>query len=604
MTHNRKDVGISVAQEITRGHRYITLALIIACLIALRLVHLGADSPVMMPTLPADVGLYVDEGYKTLSPRNLILFGSEHWNPADTYRGWFSASPLTQWVIYAAFAVAGPTIEAARAVTVFYFALLLAGYAWGMAGRLRWPVFLSGLAALGVETTLFFYSRVALFEVPLTAFIYGVLFYFARMDPARTVRPILLTSAVGAFLAVSIKMSALFYLAPIGLAAVVYLLVQNLGRARLRQRHLVVLFAMVAALIVAVSMYGPSLVSLAERNIAMSTKEFGGFGAVFRTLTMPLLRGAPIVVVAGLLCIAHGVITQPAQWLGNLYRLSLIFLVLLTPAVLSLFPYSPLRYYVPLLPAYILLVLEWWQLRSWRAEPPWPVTPWLAPIGIALLALVAYSGVFGVYELVRHVMPLVTDVERTTVVKYLLLPIAVTLAVFGWQRRSALLRPRPLITAMLVLLGAFVLHTLYGLTSFLAAPTYQLRAAREGIVRVLPQDATIAGDWAPVLALNTPLRALYMTSRWNPVEDLAKTRPSHFLYSNSQESNRVLKALGRASGVRLGEPVYSTYYFGRRRVVLYSLYYEDTVNIHAPTPAADHGRAKPEAGSPRKAPGS
>ncbi len=575
--------GLPAAQDAMRGRRYFAIALIIVCLVAVRLVHLGADSPVL-PTLPADVGFYVDEGYKTLIPRNLIQFGSERWNPADSYPGWMNDSPLTQWSIYAAFAVAEPTIEAARVVTVIYLAVLLVGYAWSMAGRLRWPVFLFGLAALGFESTLFFYSRVALFEVPMAIFIYGLLFYFARMEPSHTLRPIILVVVAGAFLAETIKMSAVFYLAPIGLATVVYLLVRDWGRTLLHWSRIAVLFAMVLMLIAVVFEYGPLLILLAERNIAKSANEVTVSAVSYRTLTMPLLRSAPFVVVAGLLCMAHGVIARPTQWIGNLYRLSLIFLVLMTPAILSFFPYHPLRYYVPVLPAYILLVLEWWQLRTWNARLSWPATPWLAPIGIALLALVAFSALFGAYELVRQLMSLENGLERTTATKYLLL-IAAMLAVFGWHMRGSLLRPRPLIAAMLVLLGGFVIHTLYGLTSFLAAPTYQLRAAREELVRVLPPDASLAGDWAPLLTLNTSLRTLYMSERFNLVEDLTRLRPSHFLYSDSPNARHALEALGQASGVGLGEPVFSGTYFGRHRVVVYPLYYKDTDAHGAIVPA-------------------
>lgn len=59
----------------------IALALAVA-LALLRLVHLTADTPYGLTEPTA--GIYVDEGYKTLSPRNLILYGRTHWNDADS----------------------------------------------------------------------------------------------------------------------------------------------------------------------------------------------------------------------------------------------------------------------------------------------------------------------------------------------------------------------------------------------------------------------------------------------------------------------------------------------------------------------------------------
>lgn len=64
--------------------------------ITLRLTHIDADTPA---GLSWSAGLYVDEGYKTLSPRNLLLLGNTHWHEADTYPGWMKSSPVTQWSI-------------------------------------------------------------------------------------------------------------------------------------------------------------------------------------------------------------------------------------------------------------------------------------------------------------------------------------------------------------------------------------------------------------------------------------------------------------------------------------------------------------------------
>ena len=97
--------------------RLIAVGLLVLGLLALRLVHLGADTPVLI-TLPDDVGLYVDEGYKTMGPRNMVLFGADSWHPADDYTSWVWRSPLTQWSYFAAFRVSSPDLESARVVTV------------------------------------------------------------------------------------------------------------------------------------------------------------------------------------------------------------------------------------------------------------------------------------------------------------------------------------------------------------------------------------------------------------------------------------------------------------------------------------------------------
>jgi hypothetical protein len=78
-----------------------------------------------------------------------------------------------------------------------------------------------------------------------------------------------------------------------------------------------------------------------------------------------------------------------------------------------------------------------------------------------------------------------------------------------------------------------------------------------------------------MIVLGTPVRALYMNRRFNPVGSIGASRPDYFLHGESQESNRSLDELKRAPGVRLGEPIdIGTYYDGRRRMVLYPLNYD------------------------------
>src|SRR5438874_927548 len=70
-----------------------TLAILGVVLI--RTANLGSDAPEGLPA-EQDYGIYVDEGYKTLSARNMVVFGTARWHPGDDYPGWLNASPITQ----------------------------------------------------------------------------------------------------------------------------------------------------------------------------------------------------------------------------------------------------------------------------------------------------------------------------------------------------------------------------------------------------------------------------------------------------------------------------------------------------------------------------
>ena len=107
------------------SNRTLIPLIVLIVAISLRLTHLEADTP---PNLSSSVGVYVDEGYKTLSPRNLLLFNKTHWHEADTYPGWMKASPITQWSIYAAFKYFGANVSSARLVPIIYFSLFVLLY--------------------------------------------------------------------------------------------------------------------------------------------------------------------------------------------------------------------------------------------------------------------------------------------------------------------------------------------------------------------------------------------------------------------------------------------------------------------------------------------
>ena len=282
----------------------------------LRLVHLTADTPYGLTEPTA--GEYVDEGYKTLSPRNLILHGRTHWNAADDYPGWLESSPLTQWSFYLSFRLFGTDIGPARLVTIAYFTLLLCGYVWVMAGRYHTALFLAGLLALGLESTTFFFSRIALFETPQLVVVYLLLFLFSRMREGRGAAAIGLAAGVALILTFTIKHSALLVMGPVLLAAVVCA-----ARRTFDARTLRVVTAVLAVLIVVV-------LALTEQSWS-SRMQLAPLGFLERLMDIPLAYASPFVLVAGWLCALHALLTRPGLWLNDLYRLCLIAIVVLGP---------------------------------------------------------------------------------------------------------------------------------------------------------------------------------------------------------------------------------------------------------------------------------
>jgi len=92
------------------------ILLLVLFISGLKLVNLDADPP---PWFIDELGFKIDEGYKTLSPRNLAIFGKTHWNAEDEYYGWMKNSAITQWPYYWSFSILGSELRNARMVSIF-----------------------------------------------------------------------------------------------------------------------------------------------------------------------------------------------------------------------------------------------------------------------------------------------------------------------------------------------------------------------------------------------------------------------------------------------------------------------------------------------------
>jgi 4-amino-4-deoxy-L-arabinose transferase-like glycosyltransferase len=556
------------------------IALVLAVALGLlRLVHLTADTPYGLTEPTA--GVYVDEGYKTLSPRNLIQHGRTHWNTADSYPGWLEASPLTQWSFYVGFRLFGVDIGSARLVTIAYFTILLCGYVWAMAGRYHTALLLAGLVALGLESTIFFFSRVALFETPQLVFVYLLLFWFSRMREGRGAAAIALAVGVALTLTFTVKHSALLVMGPVLLAAAVYT-----ARRTFDARTLWILAALVAAVIVAV---------LALTVHSWSTRmQLAPLGFLERLMDIPLAFASPFVLVAGWLCALHALLTRPQLWLNDLYRLCLTAIVVLGPLELALFWYNPLRYFVPFLPAYVLLVLEWVHLAGWREQLLRRVPLTRSVLAVGALACALYwsgTGVMRLLALNPPYAPLYFLEPRPNQSLWLLSGVAAVVALGLWVGRSRMLRPTIVrgIAGAIALL--FLTATAYTLGSFWLAPSYRSAELRHELTALIPPGSSLAGDWAPFVTLGTQIKPLYMNSRLNRPSQLKKLRPDYLLYCETFDAQAVMVELAGVPGVALSEPLLASEYNGRR-VILYALHY-DVAPDDPPLSAADEGDRGP-----------
>lgn len=543
------------------GAQWLLLLAVLVVLCGLRFVHLGADMPGWLRSFSA--GEFVDEGYKTLSPRNLALYGKTHWHELDNYTGWMETSPITNWSYFGAFKAFGVELESARAVTIaFYIAFLLACL-WALRDRYTFPVLLTGLAMVAIDPALFAFSRVALIEVPMVLFIYGWLLVFVRRAEGAIWLPLVAALVTAPFLTEGIKRSALVYLAPmIGALLFRAALLRGLFRS-----HRTVAWLGLAVLAIGTLLF-------ATRGTWLRRFDANPLGYLTNVLTNPIVQVTPFLFLTGWLCALHLLLSRPAEVLQSGFRTAIVGLVLLGPLALGFFPYDPPRYYVPMLPAFAMAIWEWLGLKPWKA--PITQSKWLLAIGFAGVLVWFVLAARAVNFMVLMNLPLEMGdhpgLGDKAVVYASLLPAAIAAGLFLAFRKH----PSAAFTARVAVLGSVSLLFVVAfvrISAFLLHPSYESHQVRAAIARTAPADSVVIGDWAPFFTLGTELRALYMADSFNPVSRITDLRPDYFLHSETTASRESLAGFGELGGVRLGSPILNTQY-RRWKMTLYPIRYD------------------------------
>jgi hypothetical protein len=549
--------------------RTLLIGSMVVAICSLRLIHLEADMPLEMvqnvESGRLSVGLYVDEGYKTLDARNLFLYGTPKWNPHDQFHGWMHRSPLTQWAFYLSFSILGPGLASARLVAIVSFLVLLLGYTLGTCRKYSLGLFLSGLILLGLSHHIFLFSRIAIFVLPIAACLYCVLFFLGREGLAERPLPVIVAVVVVSSLATfGIKQSAPLYFFPLLLAVALVIVM-----SRRRSRSTTVAIVLGMGLTGAVILLGTQPIWWSRmRNISPQ--------AVFSSiLDNGLSPSAGVLVCLGLICAFHALLTRSRAILGKPYGAGLVAIVVLGPILVSIFPYHPLRYYVPLLPAFLLLVLEWLHVRAWKSPIP-DRSAWYST-GICLLILTA--ALLNMARAVNHQilsnlpLPLGPEPGLSAAAMYrYVVPMAAVLAAGLWIGRRTIFAGRAILALVIALLAVSTARDILVDGRFLLYPSYRSRAITAELRSLVPGGAAVGGDWAPFLTLDSEIRALYMNGRFNRGAHITALRPDYFLYSETQGGRVVKEDLEMLEGVMVGPALLRASY-AERDVILYPLTY-------------------------------
>ena len=545
---------------------WVAVIAVLVCL-AVRTININADPVTWNP----ETGYHIDEGFKTLSPRNLATFGATHWDPQDQYSGWMRTSPATQWPYYIAFKLLGPQLGSARLVTLLYTAFMMLTAVWFLWRRLPAAAVLTGMAMLLADPGLFIYSRSALFETSIAVWLYVALFAAASLPRDRDILAagILLVVAIAA--TICLKQSALLYFAPPLLACLGLYATRHM-----RITRTLVLISGVAAAVFAAVLFktrgiwvhklGLEELLVYPQSVFLNTLE----------------EVSPIAVILGQLVVLDLALRRRTALFKDRYRACLAAIIILVPLAYGLFKYHPTRYLIPVLPAGLLLAAEWFSLR--HSTPQAADGRRASLLALCTMFLAAGALTMTVLTTVNHfVIPHLPvpqgedpGFSNSLLLKLFLPAFAAVIAIILLLRSRWRRVVTPLILTLISLQVAAG-FTIQAVT--LGHPQWNARAIRQTLTAVVSENQSVGGNWAPFFTAGTGIHALYMRPDMNNPTDPTVLRPDYFLYSNTWYDRQTLAAFRKSSEVSLLDPLVLGHYH-KQTILLYSLKYSDA----GPTP--------------------
>ena len=535
----------------------IGLIAIIVLILFLHTLNLTADAPDPQYFARGETGLRVDEGYKTLAPRNLVLFGRTKWSETDEYEGWFSGSPLTQYLLYASFSLAAPNILIARLTALTYFIAVALLILWMHRAWMQKMPFLLVAALLAVEPFLFFFSRAALFEVALGLFITAGLLFIRALGQDRTWAPLLII--VGASIASSllIKASGFLYFLP----ALIVFTWFTIRKCTPRHTFLVIVLSMTAVMLVLFFTFEVWSSRITSRKLDEIIISF---------FTNHNARYSPWITGAAWLCIASMMLRKGISLFDDPYFLGVAATVIGFPVLMSFFDYSPPRYYVAIVPAQILIIAYWLGRRKDMKQNilNWPIAIMVILImSISLFIIIWGSAQLFLGETIRY------DSRKELKIFLLTGLLLGTLLYLMLHKipnfEQWCLRPfQYTIIIMAILTGGYKASLVW------FTPSYASHEIRQKLEHNVSASHAIIGDWAPFFALGTDIPAIYSTTGLNEGKVVLGICPSFYLNSGTQGDIAVIDSYYLHAGLELGPPLLLGQYYGRM-VTLHKLQYPE-----------------------------
>lgn len=159
-----------IAQTLTElcTKHWLPVFLVMLCLFTLmRSLRITADAPAQ---LSVSAGLFTDEGFKTLSSKNRVLYGKDKWTPEDQYYSWHAQSPLPVYLYEKIFTHFGFGLASIRYVHVIVSALTMCVLFFFVRSRYDIITAFISFFIFGISHFSSMYQRLGFFENFLSLF--------------------------------------------------------------------------------------------------------------------------------------------------------------------------------------------------------------------------------------------------------------------------------------------------------------------------------------------------------------------------------------------------------------------------------------------------
>jgi len=546
---------------------------LLALYVTFQMTFINVDTP---SSLTYGAGTYCDEGYKTLSARNMVLFGETHWTELDEYAGWVKGSPVTVYFNYVMFEIFGVSLATARAGNVLFAVGCLIVFYLILKKIYDRKHALLGVVLLGVNQVFFFYSRIALFEFKMMFFVLLGLYVMLFVREHQFFIIPMIGSWIAAYYSkASVEM---FYITLVVYFSLMYKNGAGLN-LMLKKRNLWIL-----AFLLIIGLGVLQFFFVFQREAYDSVSLFGrGYrspaGAAVFWVGQEFFTKNAVLIFLGVIYAGYVIVQLMEQKGYNKYDVLFLVWFVLGTGMFALVSFVQLGYYIYVIFPLIALAVRGILLFG-------PIMKTLFEEGYAGLKFVVV--LLAVYLLIVHTSflsfwPIRSEYGwEAQAVKYfgLMSTVIVCFVTVGFVvlRRNEKyvsgvfkLSKRKYVSVFVTLI---LLSNLVPIASWAVRPKYELKEISQKLDGF--KDGSIfIGDWAPQLVIDTPHRVLYtMTSKdlkaSRNFHNLGEIKPDYLVIVDRLNDHMLEHFRMEYPGVSATSP-HSSYTYAGKKILLYEL---------------------------------